>query len=65
MKKTKKNRAVRIKKALAIYGTMVVVSTLTIAFLEHTSIASAFRTALVAALGKTIAVSFVGSYFED
>lgn len=60
--KAKKNR---VKKALAVYGTMVIVGTLTIAFLEHSSFFCAFRTALVAAIGKTIAVSFVGSYFED
>jgi len=61
----KKSKAKLVKKTLAIYATMVMVSTITIAFLEHTSLVCALRTALVAALGKTIAVGIVGSYFED
>lgn len=54
----------RIRKFLAIYGTMVIVSTLSIWLLEHSTLLCAFRTALVAAIGKTIAVSFVGSLFD-
>ena len=61
----KKNGKSNIRKFFAVYGTMVVVGTLTIAFLEHTSFLCAFRTALIAAVGKTVAVSVVGSCFED
>ena len=52
------------KKTLAMYCTMVVVSTVAIFLLEHATVLSAFRTALVAAIGKTIAASWVTTLFE-
>ena len=60
----KKSRSGRLKKTLALYLTMVAVSTLAIFWLEHASIFGAFRTALVAAVGKTVAASWVTSFFE-
>lgn len=57
-------RKPRFSKTIALYCTMVVVSTLAIYFLEHASIASAFRTALVAAIGKTFAAGWVMTLFE-
>lgn len=60
----KKDRWASAKKTVAIYLTMVVVSTLTIALLEHVPWACALRTAVVAAFGKTLAVCFVGSFFD-
>lgn len=43
---------------------MVVVSTLAIYLLEHATVASAFRTALVAAIGKTFAAGWVMTLFD-
>ena len=54
----------RVKRTAAVYATMVFVSTCTIYFLEHASVLSAFRTALVAAVGKTVAVNWVTSLFD-
>ncbi len=54
----------RIKKTVALYATMVVVSTCAIFLLEHATILNAFRTALVAAVGKTVAASWVTGYFD-
>lgn len=51
-------------KMLAMYGTMVVVSTTAIYFLEHATLTNAFRTALVAAIGKTVAANWVSGIFE-
>ena len=53
-----------LKKTLAMYLTMVCVSTLAIYLLEHASILSAMRTAVVAAIGKTIAANWVVSLFQ-
>ena len=54
----------RLTKTIALYCTMVVVSTLAIFLLEHATIMSAFRTALVAAVGKTLAAGWVMTLFE-
>lgn len=54
----------RLAKIVAMYATMVVVSTLAIYFLEHASVLSAFRTALVAAIGKTVAATWVSHLFS-
>lgn len=54
----------RLQKIVAMYLTMVMVSTLAIYFLEHASLLSAFRTALVAAIGKTVAANWVSSCFN-
>lgn len=54
----------RFKKMVALYITMVAVSTIAIYFLEHASIMNAFRTALVAAIAKTVAASWVTSFFD-
>jgi hypothetical protein len=54
----------RWKKCVAMYAAMVVVSTFAIHFLEHASLFNAFRTALVAAVGKTIAANWVSGIFE-
>ena len=54
----------RVKKSLAMYATMVVVSTGAIFLLEHASLLSAFRTALVAAVGKTLAANWVSGIFD-
>ena len=51
-------------KTLALYLTMVTVSTFTIYLLEHSSLFSALRTAMVAALAKTFAASWVVGIFE-
>ena len=51
-------------KVAAMYLTMVMVSTLAIYFLEHSSLFNAFRTALVAAIGKTIAANWVSGIFD-
>ena len=51
-------------KVAAMYLTMVMVSTLAIFFLEHSSLFNAFRTALVAAIGKTIAANWVSGIFD-
>ncbi len=57
-------RKKRFKKTLAMYVTMVAVSTCAIFFLEHATLAGAFRTALVAAIGKTFAANWVSSVFD-
>ncbi len=54
----------RLKKTLVMYAVMVAVSTTAIFFLEHSSLVNAFRTALVAAVGKTIAANWVSGLFE-
>ena len=54
----------KMKKTLAMYITMVAVSTSAIFFLEHVTLVNAFRTALVAAIGKTFAANWVSSVFE-
>lgn len=54
----------RLKKTLAMYCTMVAVSTCAIFFLEHASLLGAFRTALVAAIGKTFAANWVSGLFD-
>jgi len=59
-----KSRSQRLKKTVALYATMVFVSTWAIFFLEHASIVGALRTALVAAVGKTFAATWVTSFFE-
>lgn len=51
-------------KTLAMYCSMVTVSTLAIYFLEHASFVNAFRTALVAAIAKTFAANWVSGIFE-
>jgi uncharacterized membrane protein len=63
-KPTSKSHKKRLQKIMAMYATMVVVSTCAIFWLEHASIISAFRTALVAAIGKTFAAHWVSSFFE-
>ncbi len=54
----------RLKRTVAMYFAMVAVSTCTIFMLEHVSLTNAFRTALVAAVGKTIAANWVSSLFD-
>ena len=54
----------RLQKIAALYVTMVMVSTLAIFFLEHAPLICAFRTALVAAIGKTVAANWVSSFFN-
>ncbi|QEG23040.1 hypothetical protein [Mariniblastus fucicola] len=54
----------RAKKIVAMYVVMVAVSTTAIFFLEHASLLNAFRTALVAAVGKTIAANWVSGLFD-
>ena len=51
-------------KMIAMYCTMVCVSTIAIYFLEHASLFNAFRTALVAAVGKTVAANWVSGIFD-
>ena len=51
-------------KTFAMYFAMVAVSTLAIYFLEHASLFNAFRTALVAAIGKTFAATWVSGVFD-
>jgi hypothetical protein len=51
-------------KIIAMYCTMVCVSTIAIHFLEHASLFNSFRTALVAAIGKTVAANFVCGIFD-
>ena len=58
----KKGRLIR--KTAVMYVTMVAVSTVAIFFLEHVTILNAFRTAVVAAIGKTVAANFVSGYFD-
>ena len=49
---------------MAMYCTMVAVSTLCIYWLEHATLFNALRTALVAAVGKTIAANWVSGIFD-
>jgi len=51
-------------KTLAMYCSMVTVSTLAIFFLEHATLVNAFRTALVAAIAKTFAANWVSGIFD-
>lgn len=51
-------------KVLAMYCSMVTVSTMAIFFLEHSTLVNAFRTALVAAIAKTFAANWVSGIFE-
>ena len=50
-------------KLFVMYIVMVAVSTLAIFLLEHSSLLNAFRTALVAAIGKTFAANWVSTFF--
>ena len=59
-----KSRTQALKKTVALYAAMVLVSTCAIYFLEHATILNAFRTALVAAVGKTVAATWVSSWFD-
>ncbi len=52
------------RKFLVMYLVMVAVSTSAIWLLEHASIFSAFRTATVAAVGKTFAATWVSALFD-
>ena len=54
----------QLKKTLVMYAVMVTVSTSAIFVLEHATLSSAFRTALVAAVGKTFAANWVSSFFD-
>ena len=54
----------KLLKTIAMYCTMVTVSTMAIYLLEHASLVSAFRTALVAAIGKTFAANWVAGIFD-
>ena len=54
----------RLARVIALYATMVLVSTIAIYFLEHASVFSAIRTALVAAIGKTVAATWVSHLFS-
>ena len=58
------SRRSKLTKTAAMYATMVVVSTCAIFLLEHATLYSAFRTALVAAIGKTLAANWVSTIFE-
>ena len=57
-------KSIKLKKAAAMYCTMVAVSTCAIFCLEHASLINAFRTALVAAVGKTLAANWVSGLFD-
>ena len=57
-------RSRKSAKTVAMYCTMVLVSTAAIYFLEHASLFNAFRTALVAAIGKTFAATWVAGIFD-
>ena len=54
----------RTQKTITMYFVMVAVSTMIIFLLEHASLQSAFRTALVAAIAKTFAANWVSGIFE-
>ena len=58
------NARKQLAKVIAMYATMVLVSTIAICFLEHASVLSALRTALVAAIGKTVAATWVSHLFS-
>ena len=62
--KKKTWRSKKSVKLVAMYCTMVAVSTLVIVIFEHSSILSAVRTALVAAIGKTLAANWVSGVFD-
>jgi hypothetical protein len=57
-------RSNRVFRAVALYSAMVVVSTIAIFFLEHATLVNAIRTALVAAIGKSVAASWVVQMFD-
>lgn len=57
-------RSRKLAKTLAMYVSMVAVSTFAIYLLEHATLVNAFRTALVAAVGKTIAANWVSGIFD-
>ena len=57
-------RSRKLFKMIALYFTMVCVSTIAIYLLEHSSLLNAFRTALVAAVGKTVAANWVSGIFD-
>lgn len=57
-------RSSRRVRLMALYLTMVAVSTCAIYFLEHVTLVNAFRTALVAAIGKTLAAHWVTGFFD-
>ena len=57
-------RSRKSAKTFAMYCSMVLVSTAAIYFLEHASLFNAFRTALVAAIGKTFAAVWVAGIFD-
>jgi len=57
-------RSRKLFKTIAMYITMVCVSTVAICLLEHASVFNAFRTALVAAVGKTVAANWVSGIFD-
>ena len=59
-----RSKSIKLKKAAMMYCTMVAVSTGAIFLLEHASLVSAFRTALVAAIGKTFAANWVSGLFD-
>ena len=64
-RKSKTWRSGKTAKTVAMYCTMVLVSTLAIYWLEHAALYNAFRTALVAAVGKTIAANWVSGIFVE
>ena len=57
-------RSNRFVKAAALYLSMVIVSTTTIFWLEHATLLHALRTALIAAVGKSVAASWVVQIFD-
>lgn len=57
-------RSRKLLKTVAMYCAMVIVSTMAIYMLEHASLPGAFRTALVAAIGKTVAANWVAGIFD-
>ena len=59
-----KTRKSRWQRSVVMYCAMVAVSTAAIFFLEHATIANAFRTAVVAAIGKTLAANWVTEFFQ-
>ena len=61
---TRSWRTCRFTKIATLYLTMVLVSTSAIFLLEHVTLINAFRTALVAAIGKTVAANWVAGLFS-
>ncbi|MEL7498644.1 MAG: hypothetical protein AAFN77_13640 [Planctomycetota bacterium] len=57
-------RSKRFIKFIALYVTMVLVSTVAIYWLEHSTFINALRTAFVAAIGKTVAANWVSGIFD-